>query len=587
MAKVVIRTPISSQPMNTDQRSIAKKGFDKLVAERSTHRPHYSGCWLVKNIPRNAKKIEEYDIKDAHVQIFYLNEGIEYLYHIAPWEYELSNELTRIVRKTIEHLGQNPPREFSLSFDELSSYVQSTSLQLITSLTNNKIALVRREYGVANEQLQERLARIVARYTVGLGILETMLSDDHIEDIYIDAPAPENPIYVTLNGISGSNSIVRCATNVVATNSEIEGLVSRFRQYSRRPFSEAFPVMEIDVASFDTRATVIGPPLSPMGTAIALRRHSRFPWTLLKLAFNETIDCFIAALISFLIDGRATILICGPRGAGKSALLGATLFEFPRTQRILAIEDTSELPIRKLQQLGYKIQSILVENEIGVEREEKTDEALRVSLRLGESAIVLGEVRGKEAITLYESMRTGKAGSSVLGTIHGDSARSVYERVVHDMGIPKEAFGATDIVITLGLYRPHGSPKQMRKIIELTELKKDSNPGEFRPLVEFDHHTGKFNLHSIKDSGIIERIAKSWNLNCEEAWMNILTRAKMREVLLAIAQKGRKECLEPEWIAKTNEFLWQRMDVGKVDHELILNEFESWVQRRLGLGEFA
>jgi type IV secretory pathway ATPase VirB11/archaellum biosynthesis ATPase len=587
MAKVVIRTPISSQPMNTDQRSIAKKGFDKLVAERSTHRPHYSGCWLVKNIPRNAKKIEEYDIKDAHVQIFYLNEGIEYLYHIAPWEYELSNELTRIVRKTIEHLGQNPPREFSLSFDELSSYVQSTSLQLITSLTNNKIALVRREYGVANEELQERLARVVARYTVGLGILETMLSDDHIEDIYIDAPAPENPIYVTLNGISGSNSIVRCATNVVATNSEIEGLVSRFRQYSRRPFSEAFPVMEIDVASFDTRATVIGPPLSPMGTAIALRRHSRFPWTLLKLAFNETIDCFIAALISFLIDGRATILICGPRGAGKSALLGATLFEFPRTQRILAIEDTSELPIRKLQQLGYKIQSILVENEIGVEREEKTDEALRVSLRLGESAIVLGEVRGKEAITLYESMRTGKAGSSVLGTIHGDSARSVYERVVHDMGIPKEAFGATDIVITLGLYRPHGSPKQMRKIIELTELKKDSNPGEFRPLVEFDHHTGKFNLHSIEDSDIIERIAKSWNLNCEEAWMNILTRAKMREVLLAIAQKGRKECLEPEWIAKTNEFLWQRMDVGKVDHELILNEFESWVQRRLGLGEFA
>jgi hypothetical protein len=69
--------------------------------------------------------------------------------------------------------------------------------------------------------------------------------------------------------------------------------------------------------------------------------------------------------------------------------------------------------------------------------------------------------------------------------------------------------------------------------------------------------------------------------------MNILTRAKMREILLAFAQKGRKECLEPEWIARTNEFLWQRMDVGKVDHELILSEFESWVQRRLGLGELS
>jgi type IV secretory pathway ATPase VirB11/archaellum biosynthesis ATPase len=572
--------------LSTDQRGTAKKGFDKLIAERSTHRPHYSGCWLIRNIPRNAKKIEDYDIKDAHVQIFSLNEGIEYLYHITPWEYDLPNELTRIVRKTIEHLAENPPREFSLSFDELNSYIQSTSLQVITSLTDNGIAL-RHKYGVTSEQLLERLAAVVSRYTVGLGILETMLSDDHIEDVYIDAPASENPIYVTLNGISGSNSIVRCATNVLATNSEIEGLVSRFRQYSRRPFSEAFPVMEIDVAGFDTRATVIGPPLSPMGTAIALRRHSRLPWTLPKLAFNETVDCFVAALISFLIDGRATILICGPRGAGKSALLGATLFELPRTQRIIAIEDTPELPIRKLQQLGYKIQSILVENEIGVEREEKTDEALRVSLRLGESAIVLGEVRGKEAITLYESMRTGKAGSSVLGTIHGESARSVYERIVHDMGIPKEAFAATDIVITIGLYRPHGSSKQMRKVIELTELEKDGNPGEFRPLIEFDHHTGKFNVHSIQDASIIKKIAKSWNLSCEEAWANILARAKMREVLLEFAQKGRRECLEAEWVARTNEFLWQRMELGAIDHELIVNEFESWVERRLGVGEFS
>jgi type IV secretory pathway ATPase VirB11/archaellum biosynthesis ATPase len=60
-------------------------------------------------------------------------------------------------------------------------------------------------------------------------------------------------------------------------------------------------------------------------------------------------------LISFLIDGRSTILICGPRGAGKSSLLAATLFEFHRTQRILTIEDTPELPVRQMQSLGFKV----------------------------------------------------------------------------------------------------------------------------------------------------------------------------------------------------------------------------------------
>ena len=108
--------------------------------------------------------------------------------------------------------------------------------------------------------------------------------------------------------------MVRCQTNIVASRNEIDGLVSRFRQYSRRPFSEAFPVLETDVVGFDARATFIGKPLSPNGTALALRRHSRSVWTLPRFMFNGTIDAMTAGLISFLIDGRSTILFCGPRG---------------------------------------------------------------------------------------------------------------------------------------------------------------------------------------------------------------------------------------------------------------------------------
>ena len=128
-----------------------------------------------------------------------------------------------------------------------------------------------------------------------------------------------------------------------------------------------------------------------------------------------------AGLLSFLIDGRSTMLICGARGAGKSSLLSAMMFEFPLSQRILTIEDTLELPARQMQALGYKVQSLFVETRLDQSNEEVADQALRVSLRLGESAIVLGEVRGKEAQTLYQSMRTGTG--RLLG--HGDHPRGV------------------------------------------------------------------------------------------------------------------------------------------------------------------
>ncbi len=330
----------------------------------------------------------------------------------------------------------------------------------------------------------DQLAEVAVRYTVGFGALEHLLSDDRVEDIYVDAPCASVPVHVTLGGVSGSSSTVRAETNLLLSDLELQALIARLRYYSRRPFSEAFPVLETDVPGFDSRATLVGQPLSPHGPALALRRHSRKAWTLLRLVQNGTLTAQAAGLISFLVDGRCSMLVCGPRGAGKSSLLSAVMFELPPSQRVLAIEDTLELPVRKMQELGYRAQSLLIEGGLDKGVDQAAEEALRVSLRLGESALVMGEVRGREAATLYESMRTGKAGSAVLGTIHGDSARSVYERVVHDMGIAPEAFSATDVILSLALTRPLGSHRQVRRLSEVAALAKERGPGQFDQMLD-------------------------------------------------------------------------------------------------------
>ena len=546
------------------------RGVRHLINRDRMKRPRFSQCWTLPSQANGSTVADAYTVSDSQVQIF--TKGSQAFYHVSPWEYNIPKEWSLAVQETIDTVAGTPPQDVSCSYEELRRYVRETAGRSIRRIAQrDRLDLGSDEKERAS--VIDKLANVTARYTIGLGLFEVLLGDDRIEDIYVDAPSQDNPVHVTVGGVKGSGTVVRCRTNIIASANEIEGLVSRFRQYSRRPFSEAFPVLETDVIGFDARATLIGKPLSPNGTALALRRHSRSVWTLPRFMFNGTIDAMTAGLISFLIDGRSTILFCGPRGSGKSSLLSASLFEFPVSQRILTIEDTMELPCRQMQRLGYKVQSLLVENRMGQDQEDRTDEALRVSLRLGESAIVLGEVRGKEAMTLYESMRTGKAGSSVLGTIHGDSAHSVFERVVHDLGISGEAFSATDVVISLGLNRIAGSQRQERKVTEVAECARSRGVGEFDRLVVYDNATGVPVFDRSFRSELIARIAASWNISYEEAVRNIETRAAMRQSLVDAAKAGRMECLGAEWTCRCNEFFWERVDSSERDYDAIARDF--------------
>lgn len=573
--KVVVRSARS----RTSEESPLARGLSRLLRERAMRRPAFSGCWIAGTPAGRSSCLESYEVGTAKVSVHSLEDG-GLVYDLLPWEYSLPSPWVSALSKVMDRVAMIPPADIGAPLDEMRGHVINTSSRLLQGMAASGSV----DLGKGIEEREQniaRLAEVTARYTVGLGVFELLLRDDRIEDIYVDAPSWSNPVHLTMN-VKGIAGVCRCSTNITASGEEVENLVARLKQYSGKPFSEAFPIMETDVPTHDSRATVIGPPLSPDGTAIALRRHSRTPWTLLKLAFNGSLDAATAGLLSFLIDGRSTMLICGARGAGKSSLLSALLFEFPLSQRILTIEDTLELPVRQMQAIGYKVQSLFVEQRMEQSTEEMADQALRVSLRLGESAIVLGEVRGKEAQTLYQSMRTGRAGSSVLGTIHGDSAVSVYERVVHDMGIPKEAFAATDIVMTMSLSRPGGSSRPIRRLVEVAESGKAERVGVFNNLLAEGEEKGTYSLSIDSGSECVSRVARSWGMNYQDALDNINARAQMRQVLLNAVKVGGGEFLEPVWVYRCNEFLARSVDRGDYDYDGIVAKFRSFVQGRCG-----
>ena len=384
----------------------------------------------------------------------------------------------------------------------------------------------------------------------------------------------------------------KCISNVILSKTDAESLLSRFRYESGRPFSEATPLLECSIGLHNTRVSVIGKPLSPTGTAFALRRHSTEPWTLLRLINLGSLSPLAAGLISFLIDGKATIIIAGSRGAGKTSLLGACMLEFPRSQRILTIEDTLELPVTGLQELDYKVQPMQIQSSLGGFGEMTANDALKIALRLGESALVIGEVRGEEARTLYEAMRAGTAGSSVLGTFHANSAEAVFERIVYDMNIPAKSFSATDVVIIANFIRPKGTHKMKRRVTQVAELDKASGDGTFYNLFEFDEKKDELKETDIfhQNSQAIARIAASWGMSMEEAIQNIIARATIRKLAVDIARKNKnRELLSANWVQKINSKFWELVDrqysiSGTINYKELIETFTNWFVRSAAYG---
>ncbi|WP_436909678.1 ATPase, T2SS/T4P/T4SS family [Halosimplex marinum] len=336
----------------------------------------------------------------------------------------------------------------------------------------------------------EDIAAVLRKHARGYGVVADLFADPRVSDVFATAPVATTPLRVRVDGEA-------MRTNVRLTEAGAAALASRFRRESGRAFSGADPTLDAAVATGDRRVRVaaVTDPVSD-GVAFAFRAGDREAWTLPALVANGTMSADAAALLSVAVERGAAGLVAGPRGAGKTTCLGALLWEIPTATRSVVIEDTPELPVEALQSRGRDVQALRSSlDESGT----SPTEALRTALRLGSGALVVGEIRGEEAGTLYEAMRVGANDGAVLGTIHGDGGAAVRERVVADLGVPESSFAATDLLVTLeAVDGADGTQRRVRAIEEVErtggggtdaggEGGPDGGPAvEFVPLYERD-----------------------------------------------------------------------------------------------------
>jgi len=219
-------------------------------------------------------------------------------------------------------------------------------------------------------------------------------------------------------------------------------------------------------------------------------------------------------------------------------------------------------------------------------------------LRLGDSALIIGEVRSKEAIALYEAMRVGAAANVVAGTIHGASPYGVFDRVVNDIGVPRTSFKATDIIVVANPVRSAAGLKKERRVLQITEVRKkwEEDPlreGAFVDLMKYDPETDKLEVTDALangDSEILKDIAGNiaeFAGNWEAVWENIMLRADCKQALVDISEKEKKqELLEADFVIETNDMFHRLVDkskkeTGKIDSKRIIFEFKEWLKKEV------
>jgi archaeal flagellar protein FlaI len=551
-------------------------------------KPDFMFTKLMADYPLDAEEIDSYQIRDdIEITIFKVPETVQYLYHILPPEFKLDEEEYEILDIARQIMAEHKPTKSEfVNPERMREVFYNIGHDLIEELINYR-GLVKREREIA------KLTRILVRYTVGFGMIEVLLNDDKMQDISVNSPAGNIPIFIVHADYDD------CKTNIFPTIKEVDSWATKLRLMSGRPLDEANPILDtqLELPGASTRVSAVTKPLDPTGLAFSFRRHRDKPWTLPLFIKAKMINPFAAGLISFLVDGTRTLLIAGTRSSGKSSVLGSILVEVMRKYRIITIEDTLELPTSHLRKLGYNIQALQVASSLTkTSTEMSASDGIRSTLRLGDSALIVGEVRSDEAKALYEAMRVGAAANTVAGTIHGDSPYGIYDRVVNDIGVPSTSFKATDIIIIANPIRSADGLHKFRRVTQITEVRKDwvNDPlieHGFVDLMKYDPKDDELKISAELKNGeseVLKSIAaniKDYANDWDAIWENIELRAKIKQAQVEISDKmNDPDLLEAKFSVLCNDYFHKISDsvkeeLGYLDSKRIFHDWNEWLNK--------
>ncbi len=337
----------------------------------------------------------------------------------------------------------------------------------LNTMTDDQLEDVIEE--MVQQELSEEYVSISERVEIGdrifgsirgLGILDTILKDDNITEVMVNGP---DHIFIEKAGK------LQQLGQTFESEQQLEDIVQKIVGQAGKEVNQANPIVDTRLPD-GSRVNVVLPPISLNGATVTIRKFSRTPMTIEQLLKYGSITPEVAHVLELLVHAKYNIFISGGTGSGKTTFLNALSNFIPKDERIITIEDAAELQITGIDNLvSMESRNANASGSGSI----TIRDLIKSSLRMRPERIIVGEVRGGEALDMLQAMNTGHDGS--LSTGHANSTRDMLSRLETMVlqgaeGLPLEAIrqqiaSAVDIIIHLSRLRD-----KSRKTMEISEI---------------------------------------------------------------------------------------------------------------------
>ena len=333
------------------------------------------------------------------------------------------------------------------------------------------------EYGVTvSDETFYRLFYYLHRSFQGYGKLDPLMHDPHIEDVSCDGP--NTPVFVY------HDDYTDIETSVVYDREALADFVIQLAQRSGRHISVSDPVVSTTLPDGSRIELALGEEVTPKGSAFTIRKYADEPFTPIDLLQYGTVNRKLLAFMWLAIENNRSLIFAGGTAAGKTTSMNAMSMFIPPRSKVLTIEDTRELSLYHDNWLSSVTRERMGDADITMY------DLLRSALRHRPEFIIVGEVRGEEAITLFQAMNTGH---TTFSTMHADSVQTVINRLENEpINVPRPMVTSLDVLWVQVLGRT--DEKRVRRAKTIAEIEGiDQRTGEL-------DYSNTYNWNSTTDT---------------------------------------------------------------------------------------
>lgn len=394
-----------------------------------------------------SKFVDVYPLKTGELNVYC---GISREKGMGGYKYNVVEpELTENQRKQFEELRKLLVEELDVDLKSIGTASQAEKF------LSNRIKKIVKTYGLGIQSAPlKKLTYYFARDFIRLGKIEPLMLDPLIEDISCDGA--KIPVYVWHRDYES------IPTNVIfQTDEEVNTFVARLAYLSGKHISLAQPMIDASLPDGSRLDLTYGKEITQRGGNFTIRKFKADPLSIVDLLENKTMNSEIAAYLWYLIEKKLAILVAGDTASGKTTSLNCLSMFIVPGQKVVSVEDTPELS------LPHENWVQTISRGGGATSEITLFDLLKNALRQRPDVIIVGEVRGQEAFTLFQSVATGHGG---MGTIHADSVQAVINRLTSEpMNIPRSLVGTTLDCIIMQLKIRVGD-RSVRRITSVAEV---------------------------------------------------------------------------------------------------------------------